>query len=100
MSAPTEVGGGTDTLTHEMRPRADEHRIGTPLSGRDLRAERVRRGLRAEDVAQLMGVSRSRVSLIEALLAVPSRSVDRYVSALASVDDGAGRGAYGRTPRG
>lgn len=52
------------------------------LSGRDLAVERVRRSLRALDVAERMGVSRQRVTNIEQLHRVPEGLAARYLGAL------------------
>ena len=50
--------------------------------GPDLRAERVRRGLRGVDVATRMGLSHQRISQVEQLWRVPQELVDRYLKAL------------------
>lgn len=54
------------------------------LSGRDLAAERVRRGLRALDVAAAMNVSRQRITNIEASQSVRPELARRYTRALKS----------------
>lgn len=54
-------------------------------TGLDLKVERVRQRVKAIDLADAMGVSRQRVSAIEALALVPSDAVERYRSALMSV---------------
>lgn len=53
-----------------------------PINGRDLAAERVRRSLRAADVAALLGVSRQRVTNIEQMHRVPEALADRYLRSL------------------
>ncbi len=55
-------------------------------TGRDLAAERVRRSLRARDVAERMGVSRQRVTNVEQLHRVPSRLAARYLEALEAAE--------------
>jgi len=52
------------------------------LTGRDLKAERVREGLTQAQLAERLGVSRSRVSQIEGRLRPPDRQVARYWAAL------------------
>jgi hypothetical protein len=54
------------------------------VRGPDLRAERVRRGLRGADVAERMRppVSHQRIYQIESLWRVPREMVDRYLKAL------------------
>lgn len=61
-------------------------------TGRDLAAERVRKSLRAVDVAERMGVSRQRVTNIEQLHRVPAATAERYLQSLAAALDT-------RTPR-
>ena len=56
-------------------------------SGFDLKAERVRHGLRAFDVAVRLGVSRVRVTNIEALHRVRPGLADRYLAALIEATD-------------
>lgn len=51
-------------------------------TGLDLKAERVRRGLRQADLAQLLGVSRRRVATIEGQHKVPPALANRYFGAL------------------
>jgi transcriptional regulator with XRE-family HTH domain len=53
-------------------------------TGRDLAAERVRRNLRAADVAARMGVSRQRITNIEQLHRVRPQLAERYLKALES----------------
>jgi transcriptional regulator with XRE-family HTH domain len=52
-------------------------------TGLDLKAQRVRRGLRAADVAAAIGLSRQRISQIEAAARPSHRDIDRYWIALA-----------------
>jgi transcriptional regulator with XRE-family HTH domain len=52
------------------------------VSGRDLRAERVRRGLTTHELAARIGVSHQRVTAIEHTTRVTPRSAWRYLSAL------------------
>lgn len=54
----------------------------TSMRGWDLRAERVRRGLRQQDVANRLGVSVRRVSNVEAMLRTPPSFTARYLSVL------------------
>ena len=60
-----------------------------PLRGPDLKAERVRRGLRAADVAARLGVGTRRVSTVENQWRPPASFVRRYLAALAEIE---GRG--------
>lgn len=55
---------------------------GPRFSGRDLAAERVRAGLRQEDVAAHAGISRTRVGQLEALRSVTWRAAARYYDAV------------------
>lgn len=57
-------------------------------SGLDLKVERVRSRIKAVDLAREMGVSRQRVSAIEALAEVPGDAADRYRTALMSLTSG------------
>ena len=52
------------------------------LRGPDLKAERVRRGLRGADVAVRMGYSHQRIYQIEQLWRVPPELAARYLAAL------------------
>lgn len=52
-------------------------------TGRDLAAERVRKGLRIVDVAQAMRVSKSRVNNLEHRYRVSLMSAERYLRAVA-----------------
>lgn len=56
------------------------------LTGFDLKAERVRVGLRAADVARLLEVSRPRITAIESLHRVRPELAKRYLDALGSKD--------------
>jgi predicted transcriptional regulator len=58
-------------------------------TGPDLHAERRRVGLRQQDVAQVMGVDRSRIAHLELMFHPPARAVERYIAALsqASADE-------------
>ena len=58
-------------------------------SGLDLKVERVRSRITATDLARALGVSRQRVSQIEALGAVPIDQVSRYRDGLASLREAA-----------
>lgn len=60
--------------------------LATHPQGADLRAERVRRRLRAADVALVAGLSRQRISQIEAAARPTDRDVARYLRALSRVD--------------
>jgi DNA-binding transcriptional regulator YiaG len=51
-------------------------------SGRDLAAERVRRGLKVSDVAERLGVSKGRVTTIEQRIEVPEAFAERYFKAI------------------
>jgi len=55
------------------------------LSGLDLKVERVRARVTATSIAEAMGVTRQRVSAIEAQAVVTARSTERYRAALMSV---------------
>ena len=50
--------------------------------GRDLAAERVRRGLRQRDVADRMGVTARRIGTIEAAWRPSIGAVERYLTVL------------------
>ena len=52
------------------------------MTGLDLRIARVRARLRAVEIAARMGVSKQRVSNIEALDVVPDQLAARYLAAL------------------
>lgn len=52
------------------------------LSGRDLAAERVRRGLKASEVAERLGVSRGRITTVEQRIEVPAQFAERYLRAI------------------
>lgn len=52
------------------------------LRGPDLALERVAAGVRAHDLARVVGVSRQRITAIEHSTRVPKATVARYVSAL------------------
>ena len=52
------------------------------VRGPDLRAERVRRGLRGADVAERMQLSHQRIYQIEQLWRVPRETAERYLKAL------------------
>lgn len=54
-------------------------------SGLDLKVERIRARVTAVRLAEEMGVTRQRVSAIEALAVVPTDTADRYVGALMSL---------------
>lgn len=54
-------------------------------TGLDLKIERVRARITAKRLADELGVTRQRVSAIEALAFVNSEQVDRYRSALVSL---------------
>lgn len=54
-------------------------------SGLDLKLERVASRIKAVDLAREMGVSRQRVSSIEAVAVVPDETVSKYRSALVSL---------------
>ena len=54
--------------------------------GPDLRAERVRRGLTQADIAERLGVSRTRVTAIEAAWRPPTTIIRRYLAALGAVE--------------
>jgi transcriptional regulator with XRE-family HTH domain len=58
---------------------------GTHLSGRDLRAERVRLGLTQADVAHRLGVSYQRVGSAERSISVAPGFAARYLAALGAV---------------
>lgn len=63
--------------------------VATPprvLTGRDLAAERVRRSVRAVELAARLKVSRQRISNIEQLHRVRPELVERYLSALEQAD--------------
>jgi DNA-binding transcriptional regulator YiaG len=51
-------------------------------TGRDLAAERVRKGLRIVDVARTMAVSKSRVNNLEHRYRVSAGSAERYLRAV------------------
>lgn len=55
------------------------------LTGRDLRAERVRRGLTQAQLADLVGVSRQRITAAEAQYRVARLFGQRVLDALASL---------------
>ena len=55
------------------------------VTGLDLKVERVRARVKAVDLARSMGVTRQRVSAIEATAVVPADSAARYRKALVSV---------------
>lgn len=52
------------------------------VKGPDLRAERVRRGLRGADVAERMQLSHQRIYQIEQLWRVPREIAERYLRAI------------------
>lgn len=54
-------------------------------TGESLRAKREARGIKAYELAAVMGVHSSRVSQIEALAAVTDRTASRYLAALDSI---------------
>jgi transcriptional regulator with XRE-family HTH domain len=58
----------------------------TRWTGPSLRAERVKRSLRAEDVARAIGLSRRRVSAIETSAAPSERDVERYLDAVRRIE--------------
>jgi transcriptional regulator with XRE-family HTH domain len=53
-----------------------------PVSGIDLLVCRKQLGLRQQDVADAMGVVRSRVAHLEAMYRPPTHAVERYMAAL------------------
>ena len=54
--------------------------------GPDLRAERVRRGLTQADLAERLGVNRTRISAIEGAWRPPTTIIRRYLAALGPVE--------------
>lgn len=58
-----------------------------PSAGQALRALREARGLAAADVAREAGVSRQRITVVEALPRVTPYQVDRYRRAVSRADD-------------
>ena len=61
----------------------------TIRTGRDLAAERVRRGLFQRDVAEVLGVTARRVSQIEARPTIALATATRYLAALRLAPTGA-----------
>lgn len=61
------------------------------LTGPDLAAERIRRGIFARDVAARMGLSAPSLSTLEHRFRVSDDSAERYLAALQELVD-AGRG--------
>jgi transcriptional regulator with XRE-family HTH domain len=60
------------------------------LTGRELRAERARRGLTQAELAVLVGVRRQRITAAEAQYRVARQFGDRLLEILASLPVGAG----------
>jgi predicted transcriptional regulator len=52
------------------------------LSGRDLKAERVRAGLTQTDLSAVLGVNRSRIAAVEGQIRVSPRFAERVFRAL------------------
>lgn len=57
----------------------------TQPTGLDLKVERIRARVTASKIAREMGVTRQRVSAIEALAVVPDEAAKRYAEALVSL---------------
>ena len=71
----------------QVYKRTMDTSTGPVLSGIDLKTARLRRGVRAMDVASRMGVSKQRVSQMEGAAFPTYAAIRRYLAALEALSD-------------